>query len=323
MNLVRYPLDWGRMGPSPVVLEGVARRFGARWALQDIDLEVAAGEIVGLAGPNGSGKTTLIRILAGFLAPTRGTARVLGLEPFGEQARVMRHARFAFAPPALYLALTAREHLRHLASLGRAARERPRAADVERVLDEVGLRERADERVGTFSFGMRQRLVLAQALLPTPELLVLDEPTDGLDPLAVLELRAVLQRLNAEHRTTIVLSSHLLVEVEQLVDRLLVLSEGRALFLGASGDLTRGHERLHLQVDDAQRARELLVERGLSVRTDGDGGLEVEQDSLTLGEASELLRAAGLVLESFHLRRPSLEEALLRRLRESRERTER
>ena len=222
------------MGEPVVRARGLARRFGARLALAPLELEVGAGEVLGLVGPNGSGKTTLLRMLSGFLKPSEGELRVLGCEPWSERARLMERARFAFAPPPLYERMSAREHLRCLGALGG---EPPSAADIQRALDTVGLGERADERVRAFSFGMRQRLALAQALVPRPELLVLDEPTDGLDPLAVLELREVLARLAREEGVTVLLSSHLLVEVEELVDRMLVLFEGRSLFLGTPHEL--------------------------------------------------------------------------------------
>ncbi len=220
----------------PIRVSGANRRFAARVALDGVDLEVRPGEIAALIGPNGSGKTTLLKLVAGFLRPDSGEVRVFGLDPARERPAVMRRTRFAFAPPALFEALTAREHLVHLVGIGGG---RAKASEIERALETVGLADRADERVRAFSFGMRQRLALAQALVPVPELIVLDEPTDGLDPLAVLELREVLRRLRDEHGTAVLLSSHLLVEVEELVDRLLVLHEGRELFGGSPAELLR------------------------------------------------------------------------------------
>ena len=212
---------------NPVEVRGARRSFGRRVALDDVSLVVGPGEIVGLVGPNGSGKTTLLRLISGFLRPDAGDVRVFAIDPFRDQPRVMERTRFAFAPPALFETLTAEEHLRYLASIRANGMPPVSRTEIARTLETVGLADRAGDRVKTFSFGMRQRLALAQALLPTPKLLVLDEPTDGLDPLAVLELRDLLLRLRDEHGLAILLSSHLLMEVEELVDGMLVLSEGR------------------------------------------------------------------------------------------------
>jgi len=160
------------MAAVPVEVRGLGRRFGARIALAGVELRVEPGEIVGPVGPNGSGKTTLLRILAGLLRASAGEARVFGLEPFGRRELVMQRARFAFAPPALFESLTAREHLAYLSRLGLRSEAFPTPSAIESALETVGLRERAGDRVHTFSFGMRQRLLLAQALLPLPELLV-------------------------------------------------------------------------------------------------------------------------------------------------------
>ena len=272
---------------------------------------------MGLVGPNGSGKTTLLRILAGLIRPSSGDARVFGLTPFAQAPLVMERARFAFAPPALFDSLTALEHLTHLSALRPAGIPRPSRAEIDRALDLVGLADRARDRVRAFSFGMRQRLVLALALLPRPELLVLDEPTDGLDPLAVLELRALLRRLRAEYGLSILLSSHLLVEIEELVDRLLVLREGRTLFYGTPEEMTRGQRRLRIGVDDAPRACALFSERGLAVHVLDGSAIELDEGAIDVGAALELFEAAGLRLESFAPHEPTLEEALLARLREA------
>ncbi|MCZ6597180.1 MAG: ABC transporter ATP-binding protein [Planctomycetota bacterium] len=304
---------------APVEIRGLGRRFGRRRALDGVDLEVAPGEIVGLVGPNGSGKTTLLKILAGFLRPSAGLARVFGREPFAERARVMERARFAFAPPALWPALTGREHLRHLAAIRPGPMTRATAtrgaSEIDAALETVGLADRADDRVHAYSFGMRQRLVLAQALLPLPGLLVLDEPTDGLDPLAVLELRAVLKRLRDEHGLAILLASHLLVEVDELVDRMLVLREGKTLFSGRPRELSAGTERLLLAVDDVERALSCLRAHDLDARLDGGPEIELDAGAIDLELARELLGTAGVRLLGFHERRASLEEALLERLR--------
>lgn len=303
------------MSAPPVDVRDLTRNFGRRTALDRATLRVEPGRIVGLVGPNGSGKTTLLRALAGLLRPTSGSVRAFGLDPWRERPEVMRRARFAFAPPALFEGLTAREHLRHVGDLGASPGERHSPAALEAALERVGLLERADDRVGAFSFGMRQRLGLALATLPVPELLVLDEPTDGLDPLAILELRGVLERLRDELGVAVLLSSHLLIEIDRLVDELLVLAEGRTRFAGSPAELHAGSERLRLEVDDPTRAAELLRADGVTVEITEDGALLAPIGALTLDEAARLLSGAGLHLQTFSVTRPSLEALLLERLR--------
>jgi len=297
----------------PFCVAGVRRSFGARVALEGVDFDVAPGRIAGLVGPNGSGKTTLLKLLAGFLRPDAGELRVFGLDPFRERARVMQRVRFAFAPPALFEALTAREHIDYLTRLGGGAK--PTSAELDEALHLVGLHDRADEAVRSFSFGMRQRLGLAQALVPRPELLVLDEPTDGLDPLAVLELREILRRLRDDHGIAVLLSSHLLFEVDQLVDDLLVLREGKTLFRGTPAELRRGGEVLVVEAADRECARTALREQGFEVTDRGTDALELEAGALVLDEAAALLESAGTKLTSFRVESPTLESALLAKLR--------
>lgn len=301
---------------APVLdVRQLSRRFGARLALDRVDLHVERGEIVGLVGPNGSGKSTLLRVIAGFLRPSGGAARVFGFDPARERERVMERARFAFAPPALFDALTAREHLELLPGIGGARIE---SAEIERALHLVGLAQRSDERVRAFSFGMRQRLAIALTLLPMPELIVLDEPTEGLDPLAVLELRGVLARLVREEQVAVLLSSHLLIEIDELVDRMLVLHEGRAVFAGTPAELCDGTTRTRVRASDGRRALEALLARGCVARALDDGELELDGGAPSLGETAELLHAAGVELREYHARTATLEEALLARLAKER-----
>lgn len=302
------------MTAPSILLDALEYRYGKRVALAGVSGELRRGEILGLVGPNGSGKTTLLKLLAGLLRPSAGRLRVLGLDPFHEREELMRRARFAFAPAPLFEELSAHQNLRGVAQLGG---QRIAALEIEAALETVGLAGRGRDRVSSFSMGMKQRLALAQALLPRPELLILDEPNDGLDPLAVLELRAVLQRLRDEHGVTILLSSHLMVEVEELVDRVLVLMEGQVEFWGTPAELVGDAARLILTpTGGAPRA---LAE---ALRAAGHGDLVVHDShvalapgSLDLEGALAVARAAGLGLRDFHLNSPSMESALLARQR--------
>jgi ABC-2 type transport system ATP-binding protein len=318
----------------------LTKRFGARVALDRVELSVAQGEIVGLVGANGSGKSTFLKLLAGLLRPDGGALRVMGRDPWREREEVMRDARFAFAPPALFDALTGREQLTALAGLrdsrsesDRAEADRARRTEVERALATVGLSGRGDDRVSTYSFGMRQRLALAQALVPAPRLLVLDEPSEGLDPAAVRELRGLLRRLRDAQGVAIVLASHLAVEVETLADRLLVLEEGRVTFAGRVEGLLAGRGEQVIAVDRPEAARAALEASGLELlprrerdhadelriapRSPGaaraDGERSDRGPGATIAELHSVLRAAGVELRECHVERPRLEEALLER----------
>ena len=152
--------------------EKVSRRFDGRYALKDIDFQVPAGIIAGLVGPNGSGKTTLLKLMAGFIKTTSGNVRLFGFDPFVQRSEIRRLARFSFVPPAVYGSLTAREHLTLLSAAGMRQHERPTSSEIWGVLEMVGLADRADDKANTYSFSMKQRLGLAQALLPMPSLLV-------------------------------------------------------------------------------------------------------------------------------------------------------
>ena len=302
------------MSSLPIDIRQVARSYGRRPALRGVDLQCAAGEMIGLVGANGSGKTTLLKIVAGLLRPDAGHVQVFGFSPYAQPTKVMQQARFAFAPPALYANLTAREHLQYLTRLHP---ESPVTdAEIDAMLQRVGLAPRRHDRVRTFSFGMRQRLVLAQALLPRPKLLVLDEPTDGLDPLGILELRNLLLDLRREWGISILLSSHLLVEIDHLVDRMVVLSEGKVAFAGEPRQLIERFQKTHIEAEPTARAAQTLRDNGHAIVERDDGLLELQDESTTLEAVRELLHAADVRLLSYHRARPSLEAALLQTLRD-------
>ena len=296
----------------------VSRRFGGRDALKGIDFQVPAGIIAGLVGPNGSGKTTLLKLMAGFIKPTSGDVRLFGYDPYSQRAEVMRRARFAFAPPAVYGSFTAREHLKFLSASGMRQHERPTDSEIWTVLETVGLADRADDKAHTYSFGMKQRLGLAQALLPMPSLLVFDEPTDGLDPIAVVELRDFLKGLQTKHNLTIVLSSHLLSEVEKLVDTIFVLNDGRPVFCGSIDALLGEERRIVIRIEGELKAGiDVLRRQGIEPEVNGGGRLLLPVGSIQLHEAANLLRKRGLKLIEFLEKQPGLEDAYIKRLHEA------
>jgi ABC-2 type transport system ATP-binding protein len=254
-----------------VQTEGLGKRFGTRAALEGVDLAVPRGVAFGFLGANGAGKTTLIRLLLGLAEPTAGRMHVLGRELPGGRAALARVGAI-IEEPRFHPHLTGRENLRLFA----AARDVRARARIESALERVGLAARADDRVKGYSLGMRQRLGVARCLLADPELLILDEPMNGLDPAGILEMRELIRELVGEGRT-VLLSSHLLDEVEKTCDLAAIVDLGRVVAQGAIGELVRGGPRAidivcHSPVD---AARLLAAVPGVSRATDHEGSLRV------------------------------------------------
>jgi ABC-2 type transport system ATP-binding protein len=241
------------MDGSPAVIEtrGLVKRFAEANAVDGIDLAVPDGGVYGFLGPNGAGKTTTIRILVGLLWPTRGTAHIFG-EPIVPGASVLDRVGSLIERPALYPYLSASENVRVFGTAHGLGPE-VLAARVAEALDRVGLANVARRKAGGFSTGMRQRLALAIALIGRPDLVILDEPTNGLDPNGVVDVRELIARL-ATDGTTVFLSSHVLPEVEQLCDRVAILREGRIVAEGPTGDLLGAGERLFIRFDSLDQA---------------------------------------------------------------------
>ncbi|MDP6538946.1 MAG: ABC transporter ATP-binding protein [Planctomycetota bacterium] len=214
---------------------GVGKRFGDRTALAALDLTVRRGEVLGLLGPNGAGKTTTLRLACGLITPTEGAVEVAGHDTQREPLEVRRHLGFVPDGAPLYANLSAREHLALVGRLHELGDERTRDGSDE-LLASLGLAERADEPVGRFSRGMRQRVALACALLPRPALLVLDEPLTGLDPPAAAMLKALLRGW-AERGGAVLYTSHLLDVVERVCDRMAILDQGRLVGVGSLAEL--------------------------------------------------------------------------------------
>ena len=283
---------------------GLTKRYGAILAVDGVDLDVREGDVYGFLGANGSGKTTTVRMLLGLVLATSGTVEVLG-EPVPRRAdAVLPRVGALVESPGAYPRLSGRANLRVHDALGRGRRA-GRAARVDEVLDRVGLGGVDERPVAAYSLGMRQRLGLAHALLGRPRLLVLDEPTNGLDPQGIHEIRDLLLELNAGG-TTILLSSHLLAEIEQLATRVSVLDRGRLVVEEQLDVLTRPTGRTEVRTTDVDRARSLLdgqVEGvgpdSLLVRVDDVAGLN---ERLVRGG----VRVAGLAPE-----RRTLEDVVL------------
>jgi ABC-2 type transport system ATP-binding protein len=244
-----------------IELQGVSKIFGRRLAVDHLDLAVSPGEIFGLLGHNGAGKSTAIGMMLGQVWPTAGEVRLFGHDVTARRRQALEKVGAIFETPVFYDYLSG---YRNLEILSCFTAPTPRQRILE-VVDWVGLTGREQHKVRTYSHGMRTRLALAQALLPNPELLILDEPSDGLDPEGIHEMRQTILRLRRELGLTILLSSHLLNEVEQLCTRIAVLSQGRKLFEGPLGEARHAEGWWRLRVNDFPLAAKILTEAGLIV----------------------------------------------------------
>ncbi len=289
--------------------EGLTKRFGRRIAVDKLSLHVERGDIYGFLGPNGAGKSTTLRMLLGLIRPTAGRINfpVHGIQ--WDYLRARSRIGAIIETPAFYENFSARRNLHLLASLsGGVASKR-----VEEVLDIVGLKDRAHEPVKVFSYGMRQRLGIAQALLPTPQLIILDEPTNGLDPQGIQQTRQLIRRLRDEFRLTILLSSHLLAEIEQLCNRVGIINEGRMLYQGEPAALIAPMSGFKLKVDKIASALELLQsDPSITVSQNGDTYLHVGAQAERMGDINSLLVNNRITVYELIPTQETLEEAFLR-----------
>ena len=242
-----------------ISLHPARKVFGGRCAVEGLDLEVARGEIFGLLGHNGAGKSTAIGMMLGQVWPTSGAVRVGGYEVTTHRHQALRRVGAIFESPVFYDYLSGWANLEILSHYTAPTSQ----ARLREVIDWVGLTGREKGKVRTYSHGMRARLALAQALLPQPELLILDEPSDGLDPEGIHEMRLTIIRLQRELGLTILLSSHLLNEVEQLCTRIAVLNRGRKVFEGTLAEAVRQKDWVRLRTSDFAAAAKVLAELGL------------------------------------------------------------
>lgn len=283
------------------------KRAGATIAVGGLDLAVPEGGVYGFLGPNGSGKTTTIRCLLGLARPTRGELRLLGRQiPSGLRDAVLRTGAIV-ETPALFPTMTARENLRLLASVDGIGRR-----EVDDVLDVVGLAERADDLVRRYSLGMKQRLALAAAILKDPELLILDEPANGLDPAGMRDVRRLLRRLADEGRTVFV-SSHILAEIESTCDRVAILSHGRCISHGTVAEViaTAGHrESVLVKVADLDAGERALREARMVVER-VDGSLRVDVPPESADDVTRVLAQADQWVTELRPVRFSLEDVFL------------
>ena len=305
----------GKQQSDAFVIEtaGLTKRFGDRVAVDGVDLHIPRGSAFGYLGPNGAGKTTLIRMLLGLTQASSGSMRLLGRPVPAERAAALARVGAIVEEPRFHGHLTGRENLAVIA----AAREPEAHGRIDGALARVGLSQRADERVKRYSLGMRQRLGVARSLLGDPELLILDEPTNGLDPAGIHEFRAMIRGFVAEGRT-VLLSSHLLDEVEKICDAVAIVDRGRVVMQGSIAELAAGGEKtILIATSDEERASVILAEHravasaaraadGIRVRFRTDVDAEAAADDI-----GRRLVLGGLAIRRFEPARASLEQRFL------------
>jgi ABC-2 type transport system ATP-binding protein len=286
-----------------ITIEGLSKRFGEVVAVDGLSFEVDQGTVTGFLGPNGAGKTTTLRMLLGLVTPTAGSARIQG-RPYRELAAPLGHVGAVLESSGFHPGRTARNHLRVVATA--AGLDRGRA---DQVLGQVGLEHAADRRVGGFSLGMRQRLALATALLGDPEVLVLDEPANGLDPEGIHWLRGFLRHLADQGRTVLV-SSHVLAEVAQTVDQVVIIARGRLVTQATLAALrARTGQVVRVRTPDPEALRRVLATHG--VHADLAGADQLAAADTTTETVGRAAAAAGIVIYEMGTERSNLEEVFL------------
>jgi ABC-2 type transport system ATP-binding protein len=292
---------------APVEARGLVKRYGELVAVDGVDLTVERGDVFGYLGPNGAGKTTSLRMLLGLIRPTEGSAKLFGRDPIVEGARALDGVAGFVEGPRFYPYMSGRKNLRLLADLDGGAS----AARIDEALDVVELRDRAKDRVGGYSHGMRQRLGIAASLLRDPKLLLLDEPTTGLDPAGMRDMRELVKRLAGEG-ITILLSSHILAEVEELCNRVAIIRRGTIIYEGLLQELLHsGGGSYRLSTTDVERARALLLARGFEGVQMVGGELRFQADVAAIEAATVALGEAGIGISALVPHTATLEELFL------------
>ena len=292
------------MPNTAIDVRDLSKKYGDRMAVSHANFSVPMGSICGFVGPNGSGKTTTIRMLLGLISPTTGDGHVLG-EDISEPENYLPRVGAMIEGPAFYPALTGTQNLVVLAKLGGFSTD-----SVQGLLEKVGLGDRGDSKYKTYSLGMKQRLGIAAALLPNPKLLILDEPTNGLDPAGIQEVRALLRQL-ADEGSTIFVSSHLLSELEMICDQLVMLREGKVIFTGKTSDLLAAQQPVVVAKPENMKDLGKLVEIAKSLghqATLQDDAVHVKGEKNFAAELNKAAFAAGITLASLAPIQASLEE---------------
>ncbi|MGH3210696.1 MAG: ABC transporter ATP-binding protein [Trebonia sp.] len=294
-------------GQLAVSTNGLTKRFGDRTVVDRVDLAIPAGSVCGFVGPNGAGKTTTIRMLLGLIRPTAGSGSILG-GSLTEPATYLRKVGALIEAPAFYPQLSGQDNLRALARLGQLSLK-----TVAPAIGRAGLADRAGDKYRSYSLGMKQRLGIAAALLPDPELLILDEPTNGLDPAGIVETRGLIRSF-ADDGMTVLVSSHLISEIEQICDYVIMIRAGRLVHQGSVADLRATQQRDVIAAPehdaDCERLAKILEAAGCSVtRQPAESAVRVETAGLSAADLNRLAARDGITLRQLTEQTRSLERA--------------
>lgn len=290
-----------------IATDAMTKAFSRKTVVQDVSLRVPRGGVYAFLGPNGAGKSTSIRMLLGLLRPARGEISLFGRDLRSHRSEILARVGSLVENPSVYEHLTARENL----EIPRRILEAPRT-DIDRVLGIVGIENASRNLVRTFSLGMKQRLGLAQALLGKRELLILDEPTNGLDPAGMQEMRCLIQNLPSQHGVTVFLSSHLLTEVEQVATHVGMLSQGKLVFQGTFAELQQlRRSTLRIGVNEMDAAMALLARRGWDVKPGDKSGFLVASETKAVAAMNQALVEGGFEVHHLAVESRSLEEVFL------------
>jgi ABC-type multidrug transport system ATPase subunit len=297
------------MNESIVQTHRLGKRYGKRWAVKNLGLDVRRGDIFGFLGPNGAGKSTTIRMLLSLIAPTEGDVHLFGSSLKMHRSEALGRIGGIVEKPDFYLYLSAYKNLQIIGALtGGVRRER-----IFEVLELVGLTDRVHDRVKTFSHGMKQRLSIAQALLSDPELVILDEPTSGLDPQGMKEVRDLIIHLSRDRKKTVILSSHLLNEIEQVANRMAIINRGELVVQGdVNALLNEGKRYVVVRAEPRQKVASVLRRQKNIVQTfeETEGEFEVTMDFDNIPELNKSFVRAGVRVRALVPRR-SLEDFFL------------
>ncbi|PYI52900.1 ABC transporter ATP-binding protein [Paenibacillus flagellatus] len=298
------------MGNEPIVkLRNVTKRIGSKTIVDGLTFDVPPGEVFGFLGPNGAGKTTTIRMMVGLMSLTEGEITIGGASVRTQFEQAIRHVGAIVENPEMYKFLSGYDNLVHYARMVPGVTKHR----IRDVIELVGLEKRIRDKVRTYSLGMRQRLGVAQALLHSPKLLILDEPTNGLDPAGIRELRDYLRRLAAEEGIAVIVSSHLLSEMELMCDRVAIIQNGKLVDVRTLKDIVAGDERqtVRFEVNDPETARDVVA--GL---VDGEavalsGAVEAPMDRATIARVNAGLVQAGVAVYGIRASTKTLEDQFL------------
>ncbi|OMF65721.1 ABC transporter ATP-binding protein [Paenibacillus sp. FSL R5-0766] len=306
---------------SVLSVQHLKKRIGRKWIIKDVTFDVKPGEIFGFLGPNGAGKTTTIRMLVDLIKPTEGKIKVCGYDVNRDPERALKYVGSIVENPEVYTYLTGWENLEHFARMQPGVdNER-----IQEVVDIVRLDQRIHDKVRTYSLGMRQRLGIAQALLGRPRLLILDEPTNGLDPKGIKELRVFIKQLASEGMAVFV-SSHLLSEIQLLCDRVAIISAGRVLAVGGVSELIEDHSKLAIwHISPLEQGKKMLLDAGITlvgrpadVMDDtivaglGPNAVVAEMHEDRIPDLVQQMVQAGIQVEGVQRIQPTLEQLFLK-----------